>query len=131
MVISIVFSSRLRVTVFLQGCQYLYAQMLLLLQAKCSINIKHTLLHVLQNPTDIFTGSHHLNMHCICNTCDISRPKRAGKWSAQYRTAFSSHYINCFSRYNKKNGFNILTITMNSPKCGGGWKDAGDEIFIW
>lgn len=43
------FSSRLRVTMFLQGCQNLYAQMLLVLQAKCSINKKHKLLYLLQS----------------------------------------------------------------------------------
>lgn len=46
-----------------------------------------------------------LNMHCICNICDMSSPKRGGKWSVQYRTAFSSGYIICLSRYNKKKGF--------------------------
>lgn len=33
---------------FLQGCQNLYAQMLLVLQAKCSINKKRKLLYLLQ-----------------------------------------------------------------------------------
>lgn len=42
------FSSRLRVTVFLQGCQNLCAQMFVL-QAKCSINKKHKLLYLLQS----------------------------------------------------------------------------------
>lgn len=36
-------------TVFLQGCQNLYAQMLPVLQAKCAINKKHKSLYLLQS----------------------------------------------------------------------------------
>lgn len=44
------FSSRLGIALFLQGCQNLSAQMLLVLEAKHSINAKHKLLYLLQTP---------------------------------------------------------------------------------
>jgi len=93
---------------FLQGCQNLYAQMLLVLQAKCSINKKYKLLHLLQCCKYILVCI----IFVVLVTLNIL--KGGGCLSSTEQFFLCRFiYINCLSRDSKKKAFTILVHYIN------------------